>query len=181
MPDPKNHRLVYLGNLLNVAESLCLLEGAQLVAWLYENDSEPKEPFQRLARKKGFPTFEVKTPADIERVLGECAPLDLGIIANFGIVLNRRSLKIPRKGFVNAHLGLLPENPGRHPIRRVVESGESITGVTLHRVTPQVDRGPVLAKKTVSVGHKRDSAEIFCRLCDLTPGLIRTYLPYLLQ
>lgn len=71
-------------------------------------------------------------------------PIDLGIMANFGIILSQETLSAPKSGIVNFHPGLLPEQAGRTPVARLLKAGGGTSGLTIHRVTAQVDAGPVL-------------------------------------
>ena len=107
--------------------------------------------------------------------------MDLGVIANFGIILSAQNLVSTRRGFVNAHLGLLPDNPGRHPIRDAVEQEKRITGVTLHRAEIRVDSGPVIDQRVISMGVRRNADEIFDRLVSWIPVLLMNNLRSILE
>ena len=52
---------------------------------------------------------------------------------------------------VNIHPSLLPELPGLHTHRRVLETGMKRHGCTVHWVRPQVDGGGVIAQEAVDI------------------------------
>jgi phosphoribosylglycinamide formyltransferase 1 len=59
---------------------------------------------------------------------------------------------------VNIHPSLLPSFPGIHAIEQALEYGVKISGCTVHIVTLEVDRGPILAQAAVPV-LPEDTAE----------------------
>jgi methionyl-tRNA formyltransferase len=164
-----------LGNLYKVAACLQRHPQVRLAVWLIESGDRSDTDIRRVGRICDIPVVPVRDSADVAAALSEVAPVDAGVIANFGIILRADALSVPRGGFVNAHFGLLPENPGRNPVRRILDEGGAVTGVSLHRVIEKVDAGPILATRTVSVGARRDPIELFERLSDAAALLIEAH------
>ena len=52
---------------------------------------------------------------------------------------------------INIHPSLLPSFPGIHAIEQALEAGVKITGCTVHLVSLEVDRGPILVQAAVTV------------------------------
>ncbi|MFZ9299097.1 MAG: phosphoribosylglycinamide formyltransferase, partial [Hylemonella sp.] len=52
---------------------------------------------------------------------------------------------------LNIHPSLLPAFPGLHTHRRAIEAGCKFAGATVHRVTTELDQGPILAQAVVPV------------------------------
>jgi len=172
-------RAAYLGDLGCVAEAIALFQGIRLSLCLVE-ETDDATAVEAVARRAGAACVRVRSIADVRSALSPAAPLDLGILGNFGILLPADVLTIPRKGWVNLHLGLLPENPGRHPIVAVLRQGERVTGVTLHRAVEKADAGAVIARRVVSVGESPDPASILDRLSGVSASLLSEHLPSLL-
>ena len=168
-------RIVYLGDLDKVVDTLRALPGVELAGWIYERG----EPVPLPEWKNHPDIIPVLNAVQVQDALEELAPLDLGIVSNFGIILSKDNLSVPRLGFVNAHLGLLPENPGREPVAAVLKRGEKITGVTLHRMTEKVDAGQVIDRMTVSAGGS-GPGELFGRLSSLAGEILAKNLPSIL-
>ena len=115
----------------------------------------------RLARREGLaahlaerqiqalPGPHVNHPEFIEtlRALGP----DLGIVANFGEILREPLLGIPRLGFINLHLSLLPRYRGPQPLGHILLNGESVSGASWHRMTGAVDAGDVLVQEVFEI------------------------------
>ena len=52
---------------------------------------------------------------------------------------------------INIHPSLLPAFPGLHTHQRAIEAGCRFAGATVHRVTAELDHGPILAQAVVPV------------------------------
>jgi phosphoribosylglycinamide formyltransferase-1 len=52
---------------------------------------------------------------------------------------------------INIHPSLLPAFPGLHTHQRAIEAGCKFAGASVHRVTPQLDHGEILAQAVVPV------------------------------
>jgi phosphoribosylglycinamide formyltransferase-1 len=60
---------------------------------------------------------------------------------------------------INTHNSLLPAfGGGLHAIRDALEYGAKVTGCTVHFVTDDLDNGPILVQRSVSV-HEDDTEE----------------------
>jgi methionyl-tRNA formyltransferase len=151
--------------------------GLKLAAWIAEEGDKI-----HFAKELGFdfPILTVKNAKDVGRLLQGMGSFDLALVSNFGIILPEEILNIPTRGFLNLHLGLLPDYPGREPIRDVLKTKEIITGVTLHRMTKKVDAGPILAKRIMSLGVRRQPDDVFERLAYASATLIEENLPFIL-
>lgn len=65
----------------------------------------------------------------------------------------------PRRGaIINVHLALLPAFRGRGAIDRALETDVRYAGATIHEVTEEVDRGPIVAQCVVAT-RSDDTAE----------------------
>lgn len=98
----------------------------------------PSPPDVRVVEVAGF-----RTPTALA-TLRELAP-DLGIVDGTN-VLREETFGIPRFGCVNLHCGLLPDYKGAPPGFWELRNGEREVGVTVHRVTAELDAGPILAQ-----------------------------------
>lgn len=109
-----------------------------------------------------------------ESVLAELADLnlDLGVVAAYGRILPAALLSIPRLGMINVHASLLPRWRGAAPVHRAILAGDRETGVTIMRVVPALDAGPMLAKERISIGPHETSAVLESRLAALGADLL---------
>ena len=80
----------------------------------------------------------------------ESAP-DLVVLAGFMRVLKPGFLEAFAGKIINLHPSLLPSFPGLDGIGQAWRRGVKITGCTVHRVTAEVDGGPILDQAAVRV------------------------------
>lgn len=69
---------------------------------------------------------------------------DFIVTAGFGQILKKAVLSVPCLDALNVHPSCLPDHPGSNPYRDVLRFNARMTGVTLHRLTRQVDGGEIL-------------------------------------
>lgn len=79
-----------------------------------------------------------------------CAP-DLVVLAGFMRVVKPGFLNAFAGKIINLHPSLLPSFPGLDGIGQAWRRGVKITGCTVHRVTLEVDGGPILDQQAVRV------------------------------
>ncbi len=87
----------------------------------------------------------------------EAQGCELIIVMAYGRILRDKLLKIPQLGVLNLHASLLPAYRGASPIPAAIASGDRFTGVTIMRVVPKLDAGPILDNEKVGIDLKDDS------------------------
>lgn len=88
-----------------------------------------------------------------------CRP-DLIVLAGFMRVLKPRFLEAFAGRIINLHPSLLPSFPGLDGIGQAWRRGVKIAGCTVHRVTLEVDGGPILDQAAVRI-EDGDTLETF--------------------
>ena len=90
--------------------------------------------------------------------------VNLVILAGYMRLLGPKTIATYQRRILNIHPALLPSfggkglyGPAVH--EAVLAAGDSVTGVTIHVVDEQFDRGPILAQVTVPV-EKDDTTEL---------------------
>ena len=105
--------------------------------------------------------------------------VDLAVVAAYGKILPESLLAIPRLGMINVHASLLPAYRGAAPVHRAVIDGHAETGVTIMRVVPELDAGPMLAKVRRPIGPDETSVEVEAGLATLGADLLLTVVEQL--
>ena len=75
----------------------------------------------------------------------------LVVLAGFMRILTPGFVAHYEGRLVNIHPSLLPAFPGLHTHQRALEAGCRFAGATVHRVTAELDHGPILAQAVVPV------------------------------
>lgn len=94
-------------------------------------------------------TTEKITPEIIEKI-ATYQP-DFLVVADFGLILPKALLDLPKKAAINVHHSLLPKYRGPAPVPFAILAGEQILGVTIILMTPKVDAGDMLAQTTYTL------------------------------
>jgi len=76
---------------------------------------------------------------------------DLVVLAGFMRVLKPGFLTAFEGRIINLHPSLLPLFPGLDAIGQALRVGAKETGCTVHRVTAEVDGGPILGQKRIPI------------------------------
>ena len=75
----------------------------------------------------------------------------LVVLAGFMRILTPGFVAHYEGRLINIHPSLLPAFPGLHTHERAIEMGCRFAGATVHRVTADLDHGPILAQAVVPV------------------------------
>jgi phosphoribosylglycinamide formyltransferase-1 len=126
----------------------------------------------QVAQQWGVPTAVVDhtafaTRTDFEHALADqldrVAP-DLIVLAGFMRVLSPDFVARYAGRLINIHPSLLPAFPGLDTHRRALAAGVAVHGATVHRVTAELDHGPILAQAAVPVLASDDAETLAARV-----------------
>lgn len=74
---------------------------------------------------------------------------DLAIMFGFSYRIPQKIFSLPKLGFYNIHFSLLPAYKGPDPIFWQIKNGETIGGISIHKVNGAFDEGEVLMQKQI--------------------------------
>jgi methionyl-tRNA formyltransferase len=129
-------------------------------------------PMKEEAVARGIDVFQperANEPESLERLRDYRA--DVFVVAAYGQILSADLLRIPRLGAINLHASLLPKYRGAAPIQFAVWRGEAETGVTIFRIEPKLDAGPILGVVRTPIGPDDTSGSLEDRLAELASPL----------
>lgn len=148
-----------------VLEQLVRWRGGRVIA-VYTQPDRPRgrgmrlvpSPVKTLAENLGL---EARQPENFRTVeeqerLAALAP-DMLVVAAYGLLLPGAVLDAPRIAPLNVHASLLPRYRGAAPIQRAVMENwapDAVTGVSLMRMEPSLDTGPVYAARAVPIAGR---------------------------
>ena len=76
---------------------------------------------------------------------------DLVVLAGFMRITTPVFTQAFAARLINIHPSLLPSFPGLHTHARALQEGVKLHGCTVHFVTPELDRGPIIVQAAVQV------------------------------
>ena len=127
-------------------------------------------PAKEAAERLGIP---VAQPAKLDESIE--IPADTVVVAAYGLLIPDALLD--RGLWLNVHPSLLPRWRGAAPIERALMAGDTRTGVTIHRTTPELDAGPIAAQEAFDIAPDDDAGAVYARSAEIAARLIGDVLP----
>ena len=121
---------------------------------------------KREAARRAIPVFQpgaLKSDA-VAGLLAQ--PLDVLVVAAYGLILPQRVLVWPRHGCLNIHASRLPRWRGAAPIQRAIEAGDRETGVTIMQMDEGLDTGPIVDRRDVPIGARETAGSLHDKLAE---------------
>jgi methionyl-tRNA formyltransferase len=125
----------------------------------------------------GIAVHQPRKCGEAETALLKQLGIDLVLVMAYGQILPRHLLEAPPRGALNFHASLLPRLRGASPIHTAVAIGLEETGVSLMRIVPKLDAGPVADVERVPIGAEDTAPDIHARLGQACVPLIDRCLP----
>ncbi|HEV7387255.1 MAG TPA: methionyl-tRNA formyltransferase, partial [Gemmatimonadaceae bacterium] len=125
-------------------------------------------PIKQIALDEEIPLFQPKNAKDPELYgkLSELKP-DISVVVAYGHILPQKIIDLPGMGTLNIHASLLPTLRGAAPIQAAITQGFTETGVTVMRVVPALDAGPMILQAEVPILEDETYGELRLRLSEL--------------
>jgi methionyl-tRNA formyltransferase len=125
-------------------------------------------PVKVIAVEEGIPVLQPEQPKSPEFVKAlETLEPDASIVVAYGRILSKSVIETPRLGTFNVHASLLPHLRGAAPIQAAILEGLTETGVTIMRLVPALDAGPMLLRRATPVAEDETYGELALRLAEL--------------
>ena len=125
-------------------------------------------PVKQIATDEEIPIFQPKNARDPQLLesLKALKP-DISIVVAYGHILPQKIIDLPPMGTLNIHASLLPALRGAGPIQAAIRQGLAETGVSVMRVIPALDAGPVLLQARTQIFDDETFGELQVRLAEL--------------
>jgi len=97
---------------------------------------------------------------------------DLVIVVAYGKILPKKLLNLKDILFINVHASLLPKWRGAAPIQRAIMNMDQETGVSIMKIVPELDAGPVLIQSKIKITKETNHKELSGKMSELGAKLI---------
>jgi methionyl-tRNA formyltransferase len=151
--------------------------GAELIAVVLPSNRSDAAVADARAAAAGLQILVQPPRADAGTFARSLAALDVDLIVvwHYSMLVPPEVLRVPSRGTVNVHGGLLPDYRGGHVLQWAIVNGEPETGATLHYVDETIDTGPVIAEARVAVDDDDDAATVAAKIHDAGLELLRAH------
>ncbi len=138
-------------------------------------------PVKQAALEFGIPVIQpekMKEPGVFEQ-LTTWQP-DVIVVAAFGQILRKNVLELAPFGCINVHASYLPRWRGAAPIQAAILNGDEFTGVSIMKLNPGIDTGPVYTQRKELIRDEDTAVSLEERLSFLGAELLMETLPGIL-
>lgn len=134
-------------------------EGYTVEAVATRTAGKDPNPVASLAASRNIPAI---TPATKEELIQQIEPYraELGVLVSFGLIIPQAVLDRFPHGILNIHPSLLPIYRGPTPIEQAILDGASETGVSIMRLTAEMDAGPLVTQSGLSLAEGEPKADL---------------------
>jgi methionyl-tRNA formyltransferase len=126
-------------------------------------------PAKEAAERLGI---EVRQPERLEDAFDP--EVDTVVAAAYGVLIPEPVLG--RALWLNVHPSLLPRWRGAAPIERALMAGDAETGVSIIKLVPELDAGPIAAQRSFPLGEEDDFGSVSARAGALAAELLEDAL-----
>ena len=85
---------------------------------------------------------------------------DLAIVVAYGQIIPKNFLSLTKKGFINIHGSILPKWRGAAPIQRSIMNLDEDIGISVMKITENLDSGPVGSIYKIKLDHNNNAQEV---------------------
>ena len=101
---------------------------------------------------------------------------DFMLVVKWRRIIGREVYKIPKLGTAIIHDSLLPKYRGFAPLNWAIINGETSTGATMFYIAEEMDAGPVIAQKEISIGDDDTIKTMDGKMVEVYKSLLRKSL-----
>jgi len=127
-------------------------------------------PAKEAAERLGI---EVRQPERLDDAFDP--EVDTVVAAAYGLLIPEPVLE--RALWLNVHPSLLPRWRGAAPIERALMAGDAETGVSIIKLVPELDAGPIAAQRAFPIREEDDFGTVSARAGELATELLEHVLP----
>ena len=133
-----------------------------------------KSPIQGISETLNI---HFRTPISLKNNIEEYEYLkkinaDLAIVVAYGQIIPKEFLTLTKEGFINIHASILPSWRGAAPIQRSIMNLDSETGISIMKITEELDSGPISNIYKIKLDQKLNTLEVSEKLSFLAADKI---------
>ena len=97
---------------------------------------------------------------------------DVVVVVAYGKLLPSKFLNFENIKFINVHASLLPKWRGAAPIQRSIMNLDKETGISIMKIIPKLDAGPVMMKSKIKITKNSNFLSLSKELSELGADMI---------
>ena|SRR3989344_548193 len=136
-------------------------------------------PVKKLAIENSVPvlTFDKLDKKALEQFSNETMKqfnngVDFLVVSDYGLILPKELLDLPKFAPLNVHHSLLPKYRGPSPAPTAILNGDKVSGVTIIKMTEKMDAGSILSQKEYTLVKDETTDSLLTKLNTLGAELL---------
>lgn len=132
------------------------------------------------AEKRGIPVWQ---PSNLNEITDKIDAINspIGILVSYGKIIPQSILDKFTPGIINLHPSLLPKYRGPSPIESTIINGDKETGVSIMKLTAEMDAGPIYQQVSVPLDGFETTAKLYEKLGYIGADLLVRILPAIIS
>ncbi|WP_241249019.1 methionyl-tRNA formyltransferase [Agrococcus sp. KRD186] len=168
-------RIVFAGSPAAAVPSLELLARRHEIAAVITRAASPQgrkrvltpTPVAATAAELGLPVIEANRLDAVATERIAALEPELAVVVAYGGLVREPLLSTPPHGWINLHFSLLPDYRGAAPVQRALIDGHGVTGVSVFRLVPELDAGPVVRMREAEIPEGATAGALLAQLAEL--------------
>lgn len=129
---------------------------------------------KKLAIEHNIPVWQPSKISDLDEDIKSLGNNITGVLVSFGKIIPQSTINLFNPGIINVHPSLLPKYRGPSPIESAIENGDKQTGVSIMKLSADMDAGAIYSQITHQLNGQETRPELYKTLFqDGTAELIR--------
>ena len=141
----------------------------------------PNSPVEEVAKQLNIKVLEAdKLDEDITLKIAQLEP-DFLVVEDYGLILPKEILDLPKYVPLNIHHSLLPKYRGPSPAPTAILNGDMVSGVTVIKMSESVDTGDILAQEEYTLTEDETTDSLLTKLNKIGGNLVVTVIKQYLE
>ena len=158
------------------------LSGVDILAIITLSDKATTKMYDGITKDKwyefGIPVYEIENINEEVKLIESSYP-DIIMMCGWRQIIDKKILKIPKKGIIGFHPTLLPKGRGPAPIINTILEGVKESGVTMFYVDEGTDSGDIIGQERFEVQDNDYALDLYNKVVEKGKVLVKRYLPLL--
>lgn len=158
-------KIVFFGSSRYVVPVVEMLHNFYSLPLVVTTEQGSQDPIPFFCKTKKINCIKVRKSADlISSYEIESVNAQLGVVADFGLIIPPSVINFFEFGIINIHPSILPKYRGPSPVQNAILNGDTKTGVSIILLDKYMDHGPILVQKEEEIKPDDTSKSLYTRL-----------------
>ncbi len=132
-----------------------------------------QNPVRKIAEQSNIKIIEKDKLSDLESIeILKNTQANLAILLSYGTMIPQDILDSFPLGIINIHPSLLPKYRGPSPVQTTLLNGDKEAGVSIMLLAKEMDAGPIIAQKKITISPEDDHKTLNNKLFSLGNKLL---------